>query len=69
MRKLLYGLIGLVILLVAAVFIVPAVIDWNGYKADIAQEVRAATGRDLVIDGDISVRLLPSPHASVSGIR
>jgi len=68
-KKLLYGLIGLVVVLVAAVLIVPALIDWNGYKDEIAAEVRAATGRELVIDGDISVSLLPSPHASVSGVR
>lgn len=66
---LVYGVVGLVVLAVAAAFIVPPLMDWNGYKADIAEAVKEATGRDITIDGDISVSLLPSPEASVSGIR
>ena len=37
----------------------PAMIDWKSYEPDIAKAVHDATGRDLHIDGDISVSLLP----------
>lgn len=60
MKKLLYvgiGLLGLLVLLVAAIFIVPNFIDWNSYKPEISEAVRKATGRDLNIAGDIDVGL------------
>ena len=38
MKKAAYGFGGLVVLLVAAVLIVPSLVDWNSYKAEIAAE-------------------------------
>jgi uncharacterized protein involved in outer membrane biogenesis len=69
LKKILIGLGVLLVIAVAAVLIGPSLIDWNGYKPEIAAEVRKATGRDIVIDGDITVSVLPSPHASVAGVR
>ena len=59
MKKILIGLAAIVVLLIAAVFIVPSVIDWKSYEPEIAKAVRDATGRELQIDGEISVSLLP----------
>jgi uncharacterized protein involved in outer membrane biogenesis len=69
MRKVLYGLIGLVVVVVAAAFIAPALIDFNSYKADIQAKAREATGRDLVIDGNIKLSILPTPQLSAEGVR
>jgi len=60
-RRVLIGLGVVALLLLAAVFIVPSLVDWNGYKPRIADAVREATGRDLVIDGDIGLSILPTP--------
>ena len=40
MKKAAYGFGGLVVLLVAAALIVPSLVDWNSYKAEIAQRPR-----------------------------
>lgn len=70
MKKLLYGVAGLVALLVAAILIVPMFVDANAFKGEIAARVKEATGRDLVIEGDIAVRfLVPATGVSVSGVR
>ena len=69
MKKLALVVIGLVIVLVAAVVVGPGLMNWNGYKGDIAQAVKDATGRDLKIDGDIELSLVPSVTVNVSGIR
>lgn len=61
MKKLLIGVSAVVVLLVAAVLVGPNLIDWNKHKAFIAQQAKAATGRDLVINGDIEISVLPSP--------
>ncbi len=69
MRKALIAAAGIVVLVVAAVLIVPSFINWNAYKADIVALAEEATGRRLAIDGDINLRLLPSPALRVSNVR
>ena len=69
MRKILLSLFGLFVLAVAALLLVPGFIDWNDYKADIAAQIKNATGRDVVIEGDLNIRLLPSPAVLAEGVR
>lgn len=69
MKKVAYGFLGLIVLLVAAALIVPSVIDWNGYKAEISAEVEKATGRTLEIAGDLEFTVLPAPRLRISGAR
>ncbi|RDD62527.1 AsmA family protein [Ferruginivarius sediminum] len=69
MKKLLYALLALVVLLVAAVLLGPGLIDWNAYRSEIAARVERATGRDVAIQGDVSLSILPSPAFSASGVR
>ena len=66
MKKVLYGIAGLIAILIAAILIVPSVIDWNDYKAEIAAEVKKATGRDVTLNGDLSLAILPSPRLSIA---
>lgn len=69
MRKVLIGIVILLVVLVAAAFVGPRFIPGDALKAQIAAQVRAATGRDLTIDGDLSFTLLPAPGVKVSGVR
>ena len=46
-KKLLIGLGALIVLLVAAAFIIPAFVPVDVYKAQIEERVRAATGREF----------------------
>ncbi|CZF77874.1 putative assembly protein [Grimontia celer] len=65
MKKLLYILLGLVLLVVVAIGAIVAFINPNDFKPLITDEVKKATGRELVIDGDISWRFWPSLGLSV----
>ncbi len=49
----------LVLLVVAAVVIVPLVVDPNDYKAEISSLVKDQTGRDLEIPGQIGLSVFP----------
>lgn len=60
---------GILALIIVAALVVPFFIDLNSYKGMIADQAKAATGRDLIIDGDISLSLLPLPSVSVEGIK
>lgn len=68
MRKVLIAIAAVVVVLVAAVLVVPSLIDWNGYKPEIQTAARDATGRQLTIDGDLSLSILPSPTLSVADV-
>lgn len=68
MRKFLGSVAALIVLLVAAVLIGPGLIDWNSYKGDILRQVKAATGRDLAIGGDIRITVLPAPAFVASDV-
>jgi AsmA protein len=69
MKKLLFAvigsLIGIIVLLVAAVVVGPSLID---LRPRIATAVRDATGRELRIDGDLRVALLPKLRVSAGGV-
>ncbi len=58
-------------ILVGAAVAVIAIIqytDFNQYRSLIAEQAKAATGRDLVIAGDLGFALLPSPRLKVEDL-
>ncbi|MFQ6017206.1 MAG: AsmA family protein [Kiloniellaceae bacterium] len=69
MKRLGLILLGLVVLLLAAILIGPGLVDWNAHKDRIAAEARKLTGRELTIDGDINLALLPAPALSADKVR
>ena len=69
MKKLLYGLLAVIVLLVVSAVLAPNFIDWNRYKPKIVAAVKSATGRELSIQGPIDLSLLPTPKLSVSDAR
>lgn len=64
-KYLIGGLAGLVGFVVAAMLIVPAVVDWNEYRAEIASQASHALGRTVEIRGDVDLALLPAPRLTV----
>lgn len=49
----------LLVLLIAAMLIIPMVFNPNDHKGEIEQQVKAATGRELKINDDIELTLFP----------
>ena len=69
MRKIALAIVALVVLALGAALIAPFVVDLNDYRDEIAQRLKAATGRDIAIDGTIDLALLPVPTVKVNGVR
>ena len=67
--KYLYGIPILLALAVAALFLVPPLLDWERFKPEITERLEAMTGRALAIDGPIAVSILPSPKLTVAELR
>ena len=68
MRKILAALGVVVVLVVAAVVALPALVPAERIQAEVAERVKAATGRDLTIDGKLSVSVLPSLSVQVANV-
>ncbi|NIA69170.1 AsmA family protein [Pelagibius litoralis] len=68
MKKLFIGLGVIVVLLIAAVIIVPQLVPLESYKGEIQARAKEATGRDLRIDGPISLSLFPAIAISVEDV-
>ena len=59
MKKTLIVVVALLVVVVAALFVAPAFIPVDTYKDQIETAALDATGRELKINGDISLSLLP----------
>jgi uncharacterized protein involved in outer membrane biogenesis len=68
-KKLLIAGGGLLGLLIVALLAAPLFINANSYKPVIVAAVKKATGRELALDGPITASLLPTPRATVAGVR
>lgn len=69
MKKILGVILGLVALLVVAVIVLPGFVDWNDYKNTIQVQLKALTGRNVVIGGDIHITILPTPAVIANNVR
>ncbi|MES9860453.1 MAG: AsmA family protein [Candidatus Thiodiazotropha sp. LLP2] len=68
--KVLGWLVGmLVVLVIAAVILIPMFVDPNDHKDRIVAEVKKATGRDLSISGDIGLSVFPRLALELNGLR
>lgn len=68
MRKVLIGLGVVVVVLVAAVFIGPSLIDVRSFVSPVLQSVREATGREVKV-GDVKLSILPSASVTLKDLR
>lgn len=69
MRKLIIGIAAFLFIVLALAWVGPNFVPADSLKADIAEQVEAATGRKLVIDGDLAFTVLPAPGVAASGLR
>ena len=69
LSTILKALAVLIVAVIVGAIIVVMNIDFNQYKDLIAEKVKEATGRSLVIDGDIKLELSLSPSLAVDGVK
>ena len=67
-KALKYSLI-IFISIILLLIIIPFFIPLNNYKGVIIDKVKEATKRDLTINGDLKLSLLPNPAVSLSEIK
>ncbi len=68
MSRLIAILAGLLLIVIAVVIVVPMLIPMETYKAKVVELVKAQTGRDLRIDGDIGLSFFPNIAVSIGDV-
>ncbi|NND82895.1 MAG: AsmA family protein, partial [Gammaproteobacteria bacterium] len=59
---------GLILIIVLAIIIVPMVVDPNDYREQITSAVKEQTGRELKLEGDLSVSVFPWAGVRTEGL-
>ena len=60
---------ALLVLLIAAIVLIPLLVDVNRYKPQIEAKVQETTGRTFKIGGDIALSVFPWVGLSLSDLR
>ena len=68
-KKLTITFIAALLIIAAALTIVPQFINWSSYKPTIISAVQNATGRMFTVDGDIEVTMFPELALKISRVR
>ncbi|MEP4189614.1 MAG: AsmA family protein, partial [Sneathiella sp.] len=68
MKKVIYGIVGLIVLLIVAVIALPFLIPAERLKEELILAVSDATGRTLSIDGDFGVSVFPTLGLNASKV-
>jgi len=66
--KIIFGIFTFLVLLLVGAIIAPSFIDWSQYKAQIEEQAEKATGYDIVLGGDLSLSIIPSPRVVIGDV-
>ncbi|MBX9588297.1 MAG: AsmA family protein [Hyphomonadaceae bacterium] len=69
MNNLLIAIAVFVITVVGALFAVPYFVDWNSYRSNFEEEASRVVGREVQVDGDVTLHLLPTPYFRLEKVR
>ena len=60
---------GLLVVLLCALFAIPHLIDWNGYRGAFEEEASRILGREVRVAGGVNLRILPTPFVRFEKVR
>lgn len=69
MRKIIIGLAIFVVIAIAALLIIPSLVPSDVYKNQIETQLSKELGRDVAINGEVSLKTFPLIKAKTSGVR
>lgn len=69
MNNLLVAIAVFFITVVSALFAVPYFVDWNSYRSNFEEEASRIVRREVQVDGDVTLHLLPTPYFRLEKVR
>lgn len=68
LKRILFGLAALFILLLTAVFVLPSLVPTDSYRDKLEEELSRAMARDVTIDGDIRISTFPAIEVETGAV-
>ncbi|TCZ53381.1 AsmA family protein [Roseicella aquatilis] len=68
MRRVVLAVLGLAMLLAAALWVVPRLLDWESWRPQLAELASSRLGRPVRLDGPITLLLLPQPRVEAEAV-
>ena len=68
MKRALIAIPVILVTLIAVLLVAPGFMNWNQYKEQAVAQIKKATGHDVVLNGDLSLALLPSPQFHIADV-
>jgi len=68
LRNILFAVLGVGLLAVVGVVVALVTLDFGRFKGPLAAQVARATGRELVFEGEVSLRLFPRPSLNLRDV-
>ncbi len=69
MNRVLLVIGGLLVGLLATLFVAPVMVDWNRYRGIFEEEATRFLGREVRVGGQVNLRLLPVPFVRFERVR
>jgi uncharacterized protein involved in outer membrane biogenesis len=69
MKRLVIIVAVTLVAILAALLVVPSLIDWNGYRGEMERQASRMFGRPVRVGGNVSLQLLPTPYVSIADVR
>jgi uncharacterized protein involved in outer membrane biogenesis len=69
MSKFFIAVAVFVITITSALFAVPYLIDWNGYRGVFEEEATRLLGREVRVGGTVTLHVLPTPYFRLEKVR
>lgn len=69
MNSFLLTLTALLILVLSALFAAPLFVDWDDYRPAIEAQMTKLVGRDVKVDGEVQLIVLPAPYLKFDDIK
>jgi AsmA protein len=67
-KKVLIGLVAIVVVLVVVVLVLPSIVPKDTLRAQIESQMESATGREVTIAGDVGVSIIPSVELTLERV-
>lgn len=69
MKRIGVSITVVVLIVVSAAVVAPSFIDWTAYRASFEESIATATGRNVAIDGEVSLSIVPRPAFRIGQLR
>ena len=69
MKKIIFSILGAILLIFGCVYFYIASIDWNNHRERIMEQIMDATGKKVVFEGDLNFSIFPKPYLQARDVK